>query len=125
MSSPVRTERRGRVLEVTFDRPPVNAINAEASRALGEAFVELRDDPDLMVGIVTGGGDRIFSAGWDLKEVADPGFDLDKEYDAEQGSGPGGFAEEHRDRLVELDVNPLIVRPRGAVAVDAVVRLSA
>ncbi|HXV25085.1 MAG TPA: acetate--CoA ligase family protein [Alphaproteobacteria bacterium] len=36
------------------------------------------------------------------------------------------FAESHRDRLVELDVNPLLVRPqgRGAVAVDALVRIS-
>lgn len=35
------------------------------------------------------------------------------------------FAESHADRLVELDVNPLIVRPvgKGAVAVDALVRL--
>ncbi len=36
------------------------------------------------------------------------------------------FAEANRERLVELDVNPLLVRPRGsgAVAVDALVRLS-
>ncbi len=36
------------------------------------------------------------------------------------------FAEAYRDRLVELDVNPLLVRPRGkgALAVDALVRLS-
>jgi succinyl-CoA synthetase beta subunit len=37
------------------------------------------------------------------------------------------FALAHADRLVELDVNPLIVRPEGlgAVAVDALVRLAA
>jgi acyl-CoA synthetase (NDP forming) len=36
------------------------------------------------------------------------------------------FAEEHRGRLVELDVNPLIVRPRGrgAVAADALIRIA-
>ena len=36
------------------------------------------------------------------------------------------FAEEHRGRLVELYVNPLIVRPRGrgAVAADALIRIS-
>ena len=36
------------------------------------------------------------------------------------------FALAHRDSLVELDVNPLIVRPRGrgAVAVDALIRLA-
>jgi acyl-CoA synthetase (NDP forming) len=37
-----------------------------------------------------------------------------------------GFAEAHRDRLLELDVNPLLVLPRGqgAVAVDALIVLA-
>ena len=37
------------------------------------------------------------------------------------------FAEAHADRLVELDVNPLIVRPAGmgAVAADVLIRLAA
>jgi acetyl-CoA synthetase len=37
----------------------------------------------------------------------------------------GRYAAAHRDSLVEIDVNPIIVRPvgRGAVAVDALVRL--
>jgi acyl-CoA synthetase (NDP forming) len=36
------------------------------------------------------------------------------------------FAHAHRDRLAELDVNPLLVRPkgRGAVAVDALIRMA-
>jgi acyl-CoA synthetase (NDP forming) len=34
------------------------------------------------------------------------------------------FAEAHGDRLVELDVNPLMVLPRGAVAVDALIVMS-
>jgi acetyl-CoA synthetase len=33
------------------------------------------------------------------------------------------FAARHADRLLELDVNPLLALPRGAVAVDALVRL--
>jgi acyl-CoA synthetase (NDP forming) len=37
-----------------------------------------------------------------------------------------GYAEAHRDRLVELDVNPLLVLPAGAgvVAVDALIRMA-
>ena len=37
------------------------------------------------------------------------------------------FAEHHRDRLVELDINPLSVLPkgRGAFAVDAMIRIAA
>ena len=53
MSDIVRTTRRGKVLEIVFDRPPVNAINRAASRALYGAFAELRDDPDLIIGIGT------------------------------------------------------------------------
>jgi acetyl-CoA synthetase len=34
------------------------------------------------------------------------------------------FAQDHADRLVELEVNPLLVLPHGAVAVDALIRLA-
>jgi acetyl-CoA synthetase len=33
------------------------------------------------------------------------------------------FACAHGDRLEELDVNPLLARPQGAVAVDALIRM--
>ena len=81
--SGVRAERRGKVLEITLDRPKANAIDSKASRALGEAFATLRDDPSLVVGIVTGGGEKFFSAGWDLKAAAEGDS---TEY------GVGGFA---------------------------------
>ena len=35
------------------------------------------------------------------------------------------FAEAHRDRLVELDVNPLLVLRQGAVAADALIVMDA
>jgi crotonobetainyl-CoA hydratase len=70
MSEAVRISRRGAVLEVVLDRPKANAIDAPTSRRLGEAFSAFRDDPELRVAIVTGGGDRFFSAGWDLKAAA-------------------------------------------------------
>ncbi len=38
MSEAVAVVRRGGVLEVTLDRPPVNAIDIPTSVALGEAF---------------------------------------------------------------------------------------
>ncbi len=103
----VRTVRRGAVLEITLDRPNVNAIDIEASRALGEAFILLRDDPTLRVGIVTAAGDKLFSAGWDLKAAHDQ---------AEVGRwwhldyGPGKFA-----GLTELwDLNkPVIAAVNG------------
>jgi len=102
MGNPVQIERRGHVLEVTLDRPPVNAIDVVTSRLLGEAFVQLRDDPDLRVGIVTGAGDRIFSAGWDIK-AAHAGDEVGKWWDVDHG--PGKFA-----GLTELwDLNKPVV----------------
>ena len=69
MSEYVKVSRNGKVLEVIIDKPKANAIDMKVSQALGEAFVTLRDDPDLAVGIITGAGERIFCAGWDLKAV--------------------------------------------------------
>jgi len=68
--NPIRTERRGHVLEVTLDRPKANAIDSETSRIMGEVFTEFRDDPELRVATITGGGTKFFCAGWDLKAAA-------------------------------------------------------
>ncbi len=66
----VRIERRTGWVEITLDRPPANAIDATTSRELGAAFTEFRDDPLLRAAILTGAGERFFSAGWDLKAAA-------------------------------------------------------
>ena len=70
MPHPIRTERRGPVLEVTIDRPKANAIDAPTSRVMGEAFAAFRDDPELRVAILTGAGEKFFCPGWDLKAAA-------------------------------------------------------
>ncbi|MDX1400810.1 MAG: enoyl-CoA hydratase-related protein [Kiloniellales bacterium] len=84
MTSPVRVEIKGKVLEVTLDRPKANSIDAATSRELGQVFTGFRDDPNLSCAILTGGGERFFSAGWDLKAAAE-GEALDSDF------GPGGF----------------------------------
>jgi crotonobetainyl-CoA hydratase len=81
---PLRVTRDGAVLEVTLDRPKANAIDSATSRLMGECFANFRDDPALRVAILTGAGDRFFSAGWDLKEAA-AGEPPDADY------GVGGF----------------------------------
>lgn len=68
--SAIRADRRDGILELTIDRPPANAIDAATSRELGQAFLNFRNDDDLRVAIVTGGGDRFFSGGWDLNAAA-------------------------------------------------------
>ena len=90
MSEFIKVNRRGRVLEITMDRPPANAINVEFSIAMHEALKTLQEDDELRVGIITGTGDRIFSAGWDLKEVA--GASNSSEISDESTTLPGGFA---------------------------------
>jgi len=84
MNSSVRTARNGAILEVMLDRPKANAIDVATSRALYAVFRAFQDDPDLSVAILTGGGDRFFSAGWDLKAAA-AGEGVDADH------GPGGF----------------------------------
>lgn len=68
--SRIRVEASGPLLEITFDHPPAHAFDQAASRDLDAALTRFRDDPALRVCIVTATGDRIFSAGWDLKAVA-------------------------------------------------------
>ena len=87
----VRMERRDGVLEITLDRPKVNAIDHRVSKMMGDAFITLRDDPELRVGIVTASGERIFSAGWDLKALDRGDSQLD-EWWQENEDLPGGFA---------------------------------
>lgn len=82
--SPLRITRHGAVLEVVLDRPKANAISAETSRLMGDTFAAFRDDPELRVAVVTGGGEKFFSAGWDLKGAAE-GESPDTDY------GVGGF----------------------------------
>ena len=66
-----KAERDGRLLVVTVNRPEVmNAIHPPASFELERVFDEFAEDPDLWVAIVTGAGDRAFSAGNDLKYQA-------------------------------------------------------
>jgi crotonobetainyl-CoA hydratase len=90
-ASGLRLERRGHVLEITLDRPKVNAIDNAMSRELGKAFVTLRDDPDLRAAIVTGAGEKIFSAGWDLKAIDSGEQQLDNWWESEDAAS-GGFA---------------------------------
>lgn len=84
MSDNVRVRREGGIVEVTLDRPKANAISLETSRAMGEVFRDFRDDPQARVAIITGGGEKFFCAGWDLKAAAD-GDPVDGDY------GVGGF----------------------------------
>ena len=87
----VKINKYNGVLEVTLNKPKVNAIDVKMSRELAEAFSELRDNDNLKVGIITAEGDKIFSAGWDLKALNKGDINLDNWWD-ESDYGDGGFA---------------------------------
>jgi len=61
-------EKKGRIALITLNRPEaLNALNGDVHRELNEALVDFRDNDDLWVAIITGAGDRAFSAGADIK----------------------------------------------------------
>ena len=65
---PVVRERHGRVELLRLNRPAArNAIDGPTSIALGRALEELASDDDVWVVVLTGTGDKAFSAGMDLK----------------------------------------------------------
>jgi enoyl-CoA hydratase/carnithine racemase len=65
-------DKRGRVAYITINRPQVmNALHLEAHLELKEVWEDFRDDPELWVAILTGAGERAFSAGNDLKVTAE------------------------------------------------------
>ncbi|OWU81717.1 enoyl-CoA hydratase [Oceanicola sp. 22II-s10i] len=77
-------ERDGPILKVTMNRPELyNALHAPAHCELAEVWDDYAKDQDLWCAILTGAGDKAFSAGNDLK------------YTAQGGKGtppPSGFA---------------------------------
>ena len=75
----LRYEQRGPVTLITIDRPErMNAIDGATHRELIAAWDRFRTDDDAYVAVLTGAGDRAFSAGGDLKaafERDDPPID--------------------------------------------------
>jgi enoyl-CoA hydratase/carnithine racemase len=66
-------ERDGSTALITIDRPQKhNAMDSTIYAELGQAFADLDADDSLLVGIVTGAGERAFSAGADLKQMHGP-----------------------------------------------------
>ena len=49
------------IVEVTIDRPPVNALARSTYLEIVQVFSGFRDRPDVRVVILTGAGDRAFS----------------------------------------------------------------
>jgi len=71
MADEVLRERRGHIELLTINRPEArNAINRATALALSDALDECESDDDVWVVVLTGAGDKAFSAGMDLKAFA-------------------------------------------------------
>lgn len=74
------------VAMITINRPERrNAMDAETYEALSQAWQRVRDDKDIRVAVVTGAGDRAFSAGADLKSFLSSPGDLSGFWETQRG----------------------------------------
>jgi len=69
MSEFVLFEQKENVALVTINRPErMNALGTEVRNGLVEAFLKIRHEPSIKAAVITGAGNKAFSAGADLKE---------------------------------------------------------
>ncbi len=86
-----RYEKRGHVAYVTITRPAVmNSLHPPASRELAQVWDGFAADDDAWVAVLTGEGDRAFSAGNDLKNTAEMSR-LPREQRPDQSMPVSGF----------------------------------
>jgi crotonobetainyl-CoA hydratase len=70
----ITTEKRGHILLVTMNRPEVyNAVHVDMHNEMADCWDNFAADQDLWVAVLTGAGDKAFSAGNDLKATAQGG----------------------------------------------------
>ncbi|WP_455731867.1 enoyl-CoA hydratase/isomerase family protein, partial [Burkholderia stabilis] len=67
----VTRERRDKVLVVTIDHPPVNALSADVRRGLADALDAAQADDAIRAVLIVGAG-RNFIAGADIREFGKP-----------------------------------------------------
>ena len=66
----IRYDKDGKIATIVINRPEaMNAMDRETSRELADAFRDFDQDEQLLAAILTGAGDKAFSAGADLKKM--------------------------------------------------------
>lgn len=65
----LRIERRGRVLWITLDNPPMNAMTPLMHNEMSRIFTDINNDPETAVVVLTGAGDKAFTAGGDINRM--------------------------------------------------------
>lgn len=102
MSQDILLEMRdGGVAVVTMNRPAaMNALSITLRRAIAEVMTELRGDDTVRAIVLTGAGERAFTAGLDLKELGAGSANLSAAVDQDPASNPV--------RAVELAGKPVV-----------------
>lgn len=71
---------------ITINRPEKrNALDAEHYMALSDAWTRVRDDGAIRVAVITGAGDKVFSAGADLKSWIGRKIDMSELWQTQRG----------------------------------------
>ena len=70
MSDLIRMKKQGHVAVITIDNPPANTWTLESLNHLTSLIRNLNDDADIYALVITGEGEKFFSAGADLKTFA-------------------------------------------------------
>ena len=101
--------RQGRVAIISLNRPEaMNAINMQMRTELRDALEAIRRDADIGAVVLTGTGDKAFSAGMDLREFSKANSDVPiaemKRYRWEHGEGIAAF-----DKPIIAAVNGLAI----------------
>lgn len=58
------------IATITLNRPPMNPLNSDVSRELSQAIDHIQADPSVKAVIITGSGEKAFSAGADINEMS-------------------------------------------------------
>ncbi|PLT35615.1 crotonase/enoyl-CoA hydratase family protein [Bacillus sp. V5-8f] len=96
-------EKKDKIAIITFNRPEaMNSVNSQLWHETGTALKEFNENPNLWVAIITGSGEKAFSAGADLKEIAAGGIKTTKEM---QEWGFAGIVRNHISKPIIAAVN--------------------
>jgi enoyl-CoA hydratase/carnithine racemase len=67
---PIDYKKEGKIATFTLNRPEdLNSIDPESLEELSRSLTDFKDDNEIMVGIITGAGDKAFSVGADIKTM--------------------------------------------------------
>jgi enoyl-CoA hydratase/carnithine racemase len=69
----VRVEVADAIATIRLDRPKMNALNAQVQQEIAAAAAQVSDDAAIRA-VILYGGERVFAAGADIKEMADVGY---------------------------------------------------